>query len=83
MCYDLLATLDENGLHAKYGPMIVSYFLPICRLAHINQYIAVSCGYATYFPTHAWAANNFGNETKGAVGMGLYTADEAPPFRQP
>lgn len=30
--------------------------------------------YSTYPPSHAWAANNFGNETKRAIGVGLYTA---------
>ena len=39
-----------------------------------EQCVAVACVYATYPPTHAWAANNFGNETKRAIGMGLYTA---------
>ena len=24
--------------------------------------------------SHSWAANNFGNETKRAIGMGAYTA---------
>ncbi|KFZ11110.1 hypothetical protein V502_07748 [Pseudogymnoascus sp. VKM F-4520 (FW-2644)] len=56
--YALLATLPESNLNGKYASMC----------------IAVSCVYATYPPTHAWAANNFGNETKRAIGMGLYTA---------
>lgn len=56
--YALLATLPESNLNGKYACMC----------------IAVSCVYATYPPTHAWAANNFGNETKRAIGMGLYTA---------
>lgn len=56
--YALLATLPEDQLHGKYAC--------VC--------IVVSCVYATYPPTHAWAANNFGNETKRAIGMGLYTA---------
>lgn len=54
----LLATLPESQLRGKYAC--------VC--------IAVSCVYATYPPTHAWTANNFGNETKRAVGMGYYTA---------
>lgn len=58
IAYALLATLPEGQLEGKYAC--------VC--------IAVSCVYATYPPTHAWAANNFGNETKRAVGMGLYTA---------
>lgn len=58
IAYCLLATLPEDQLRGKYAC--------VC--------IAVSCVYATYPPTHAWAANNFGNETKRAVGMGLYTA---------
>ncbi|OQV03025.1 hypothetical protein CLAIMM_08125 [Cladophialophora immunda] len=56
--YACLANLDDNHLSAKYGCMCV----------------AVACVYATYPPSHAWAANNFGNETKRAVGMGAYTA---------
>ncbi|OAK96736.1 MFS general substrate transporter [Phaeosphaeriaceae sp. SRC1lsM3a] len=58
IAYALLATLPESALHGKYGCICVS----------------VACVYATYPPSHAWAANNFGNETKRAVGMGLYTA---------
>lgn len=58
IAYALLATLPESNLHGKYAC--------VC--------IAVACVYATYPPTHAWAANNFGNETKRSVGMGLYTA---------
>ncbi|KAF2807539.1 MFS general substrate transporter [Mytilinidion resinicola] len=58
IAYALLAFLPESQLHGKYAC--------IC--------IAVACVYATYSPSHAWAANNFGNETKRAVGMGLYTA---------
>jgi nitrate/nitrite transporter NarK len=58
IAYALLATLPESALKGKYAC--------IC--------IAVACVYATYPPSHAWAANNFGNETKRAVGMGLYTA---------
>ena len=38
------------------------------------QCLSTACVYATYPPSHAWAANNFGNETKRAIGMGLYTA---------
>lgn len=79
--YALLATLPESNLNGKYACMC----------------IAVSCVYASYPPSHAWAANNFGNETKRAIGMGLYTAignlgsiagswiypsTEAPQFRQ-
>ncbi|KUJ07654.1 MFS general substrate transporter [Mollisia scopiformis] len=56
--YALLATLPESQLHGKYACMC----------------IAVACVYATYPPSHAWAANNFGNETKRAIGMGVYTA---------
>ncbi|EXJ70397.1 uncharacterized protein A1O5_06465 [Cladophialophora psammophila CBS 110553] len=56
--YACLANLDNDHLSAKYGCMC----------------IAVACVYATYPPSHAWAANNFGNETKRAVGMGAYTA---------
>lgn len=58
IAYALLATLPESKLGGKYAC--------VC--------IAVSCVYATYPCTHAWAANNFGNETKRAVGMGLYTS---------
>lgn len=58
IAYALLATLPESKLGGKYAC--------VC--------IAVSCVYATYPPTHAWAANNFGNETKRSIGMGLYTA---------
>lgn len=58
VAYGLLATLSEDNLGGKYAC--------VC--------IAVACVYATYPPTHAWAANNFGNETKRAVGLGLYTA---------
>ena len=38
------------------------------------QCVTTACVYSTYPPSHAWAANNFGNETKRAIGMGLYTA---------
>ncbi|KAH8879519.1 MFS general substrate transporter, partial [Thozetella sp. PMI_491] len=58
IAYALLATLPESQLTGKY--------VCVC--------IAVACVYATYPPTHAWAANNFGNETKRAIGMGMYTA---------
>lgn len=58
LAYALLATLPETAVAGKY--------VCVC--------IAVSAVYATYPPTHAWAANNFGNETKRAIGMGLYTA---------
>ncbi|KAL2858530.1 major facilitator superfamily domain-containing protein [Aspergillus pseudoustus] len=58
IAYALLATLPESNNHGKYAC--------VC--------IAVACVYATYPPTHAWAANNFGNETKRSIGMGLYTA---------
>jgi MFS family permease len=58
IAYALLATLPEDRLGGKYAC--------VC--------IAVACVYGTYPPTHAWAANNFGNETKRAIGMGLYTA---------
>ena len=58
IAYALLATLPESEVHGKYAC--------VC--------IAVACVYATYPPTHAWAANNFGNETKRAIGMGIYTA---------
>lgn len=44
VCYLCLAVLPEDKLHAKYGILC----------------IAVSCVYATYPPSHAWAANNFG-----------------------
>lgn len=56
--YALLATLPEEQVGGKYACVCV----------------AVACVYASYPPTHAWAANNFGNETKRAVGMGVYTA---------
>ncbi len=56
--YALLATLPESQLKGKYACMCIS----------------VACVYSTYPPSHAWAANNFGNETKRAIGMGLYTA---------
>jgi len=52
----MLATLDETSLHGKGACMC----------------IAVACVSATYSPSHAWAANDFGNETKRAIGMGLY-----------
>ncbi|KAH8697897.1 major facilitator superfamily domain-containing protein [Talaromyces proteolyticus] len=58
VAYVCLATLGEDKLHAKYGMMCV----------------AVACVYSTYPPTHAWTANNFGNETKRAIGMGIYTS---------
>ncbi|KAE8383304.1 major facilitator superfamily domain-containing protein [Aspergillus bertholletiae] len=58
IAYALLATLPEHQLKGKYAC--------VC--------IAVACVYATYPPSHAWAANNFGNETKRAIGMGFYTA---------
>jgi predicted MFS family arabinose efflux permease len=58
IAYALLATLPDSALKGKYGCVCV----------------AVACVYATYPPSHAWAANNMGNETKRAVGMGLYTA---------
>jgi hypothetical protein len=58
ICYLCLATLGNDKLKAKYGLLC----------------IAVSCVYSTYPPSHAWAANNFGNETKRAIGMGAYTA---------
>jgi predicted MFS family arabinose efflux permease len=56
--YALLATLPESAPKGKYGCVCV----------------AVAYVYATYPPSHAWAANDMGNETKRAVGMGLYTA---------
>lgn len=56
--YITIANLEETALHAKYGLICLS----------------TACVYATYPPSHAWAANNFGNETKRAIGMGLYTA---------
>jgi MFS family permease len=58
IAYALLATLPEESLGGKYAC--------VC--------IAVACVYATYPPTHAWAANNLGNETKRAIGLGFYTA---------
>ncbi|QKX53142.1 uncharacterized protein TRUGW13939_00218 [Talaromyces rugulosus] len=58
VAYICLATLGEDQLHAKYAM--------VC--------IAVACVYSTYPPTHAWTANNFGNETKRAIGMGIYTS---------
>ncbi|CAD6584916.1 MAG: hypothetical protein ASARMPRED_001947 [Alectoria sarmentosa] len=58
IAYVLLATLPQSQLHGKYAC--------VC--------IAVACVYATYPPTHAWAANNFGNGTKRAIGLGMYTA---------
>jgi predicted MFS family arabinose efflux permease len=58
VAYALLAFLPESQLGGKYAC--------IC--------IAVGCVYATYPPSHAWAVNNFGNETKRAVGIGMYTA---------
>ncbi|KAB8237556.1 major facilitator superfamily domain-containing protein [Aspergillus alliaceus] len=58
IAYALLATLPEHQLKGKYAC--------VC--------IAVACVYATYPPSHAWAANNFGNETKRAIGMGYYMA---------
>lgn len=78
--YACLAFLPETQLRGKYACVCIS----------------VACVYATYPPSHAWAANNFGNETKRAIGMGLYTAmgnlgsiagsflypsDEGPQFR--
>jgi sugar phosphate permease len=41
---------------------------------YASMCIAVTTVYATYPLTHAWPANNFGNETKRAVGLGVYTA---------
>lgn len=58
IAYVLLATLPQSQLHGKYAC--------VC--------IAVACVYATYPPTHAWAANNLGNGTKRAIGLGMYTA---------
>lgn len=58
ICYALLATLPSANLKGKYACMC----------------IAVACVYATYPPSHAWAVNNLGNETKRAVGVGAYTA---------
>lgn len=58
ICYACLAYLPADNLNGRYGAMIV----------------AVGCVYATYPPSHAWAINNFGNETKRAVGAGAYTA---------
>jgi hypothetical protein len=58
IAYALLATLPEESLGGKYAC--------VC--------IAVACVYATYPPTHAWAANNLGNETKRAIGLEFYTA---------
>ncbi|EED12602.1 conserved hypothetical protein [Talaromyces stipitatus ATCC 10500] len=58
IAYALFATLPEANLHGKYAC--------VC--------IAVACVYATYPPTQAWVANNFGNETKRPISMGLYTA---------
>ena len=56
--YALLASLPIDYLGAKYAC--------IC--------IVVSAIYSTYPINHAWNANNLGNETKRAVGMGLFTA---------
>ncbi|KAH7304059.1 major facilitator superfamily domain-containing protein [Stachybotrys elegans] len=58
VAYALLAFLPESALAGKYAC--------IC--------IAVACVYSTYPPSHAWATNNFGNETKRAIGAGIYTA---------
>lgn len=58
IAYALLGTLPQSKLKGKYACMC----------------IAVACVYATYPPSHAWAINNFGNETKRAVGAGVYTA---------
>ncbi|KND91755.1 putative transporter [Tolypocladium ophioglossoides CBS 100239] len=58
IAYALLATLPEPQLRGKYAC--------VC--------IAVACVYATYPPSHAWVVNSFGNETKRAIGIGLYTA---------
>lgn len=58
ICYACLAFLPLDNLKGKYACMC----------------IAVACVYATYPPSHAWAVNNFGNETKRAVGAGAYTA---------
>jgi MFS family permease len=58
VAYALLAFLPESALAGKYAC--------VC--------IAVACVYSTYPPSHAWATNNFGNETKRAIGAGIYTA---------
>jgi predicted MFS family arabinose efflux permease len=58
ICYIVMANLSDDAFHAKYALICLS----------------TACVYSTYPPSHAWAANNFGNETKRAVGMGLYTA---------
>jgi len=56
--YLTVANLPADALHAKYGLLCVT----------------TAMNYATYPPGHAWVANNLGNETKRAIGMGLYTA---------
>ncbi|KAE8393075.1 major facilitator superfamily domain-containing protein [Aspergillus alliaceus] len=65
----------ERGTHIT-GLMIVAT-IAYALLATLPEHQLkgkYACVYATYPPSHAWAANNFGNETKRAIGMGYYTA---------
>lgn len=81
ICYLVMTQLPEDALNAKYALTCIT----------------TACVYSTYPPSHAWTANNFGNETKRAIGVGLYTAigncgsiagsffypdNEAPVYRQ-
>ena len=78
IAYVLLATLPQSQLHGKYACVVRQPLLLIIQLnttsSNTPQCIAVACVYATYPPTHAWAANNLGNGTKRAIGLGMYTA---------
>ncbi|KAF2756434.1 MFS general substrate transporter [Pseudovirgaria hyperparasitica] len=56
--YALLAALPTSALRAKYAC--------VC--------LVVPSVYALYPPSHAWVANNLGNESKRAIGLGAYTA---------
>lgn len=78
IAYVLLATLPQSQLHGKYACVVRQSLLLIIYFnttsSNTPQCIAVACVYATYPPTHAWAANNLGNGTKRAIGLGMYTA---------
>jgi len=58
VAYITIANLPEDALHAKYGLLCIT----------------TAMNYATYPPGHAWVANNLGNETKRAIGLGIFTA---------
>lgn len=56
--YITIANLSDDAFRAKYGLLCIT----------------TAMNYATYPPGHAWVANNLGNETKRAIGLGLFTA---------